>query len=74
VAFFAMDKGTDRSHHSLKHLFPNLNDEDLQAVEEMFYGYLEICWDMYAEVKKDPERNVKLQTLLAERKKRGASG
>lgn len=34
---------------SLRHLFPDLNEGELKAVEKTFYGYLEICRDILRE-------------------------
>ena len=42
---------------SLRHLFPDLTEEKLHDVENFFYGYLEIVWDIYREAKRrDPHR------------------
>ena len=47
---------------SLRHLFSKLSDEELRKVEDVFYGYLEIVWDIYEHAKRThPERFDKIR-------------
>jgi len=45
-----MDDETKRGQQSLKPLFPNLNDEELKAVDDIFYGYLQIAWRIFKRI------------------------
>lgn len=38
---------------SLRDLFPNFSEERLQAVEDTFYGYLEIAWRIYDRLQRE---------------------
>lgn len=65
----AIPKETDKDKEpGLKHLFPDLNDEELQAVEETFCGYLDICTDIFDDIQKDPDRKAAFEARI----KRGA--
>jgi len=45
------------SNLTLRPLFPDLSEEKLREVEDFFYGYLEIVWDIYQEAeRRDPHR------------------
>jgi hypothetical protein len=37
----------------LRDLFPDLSEEKLQAVEDTFYGYLEIAWRIYERLERE---------------------
>jgi hypothetical protein len=51
-----MDDEIDSLRKSLKPLFPNLNDEELKAVEDTFYGYLEIAWRIFERIETKEEQ------------------
>ena len=51
-----MDDEIDSLRKSLKPLFPNLNDEELKAVEDTFYGDLEIAWRIFDRIETKEEQ------------------
>jgi hypothetical protein len=38
---------------SLRDLFPTLSDQQLQAVEDTFHGYLEVAWRIYERLERE---------------------
>jgi hypothetical protein len=53
----AFPKKSRGENLSLRQLFPKLSEGDLHKVEDVFYGYLEIVWDIYEYAKRThPER------------------
>jgi hypothetical protein len=54
--FTAMDDEIEQDRQNLKPLFPNLNDEELKAVEDTFYGYLEIAWRIFERIETKEEQ------------------
>lgn len=43
---------TREENASLQRLFPNASNEELEKLDDVFYGYLEIVWDIYRETKR----------------------
>ena len=37
----------------LRDLFPELSEEQLKEVEDIFYGYLEIAWRIYERLERE---------------------
>lgn len=44
---------TTEERPSLRDLFPRLTEEQLRAVEDTFYGYLDILWWIYSRLKRE---------------------
>lgn len=44
---------SEQEKRSLRELFPDLSGEQLQEVEEAFYGYLEIAWRIYERLERE---------------------
>jgi hypothetical protein len=50
---------------SLQELYPKLNKEELQAVEERLSRYVELALEIYERIRSEPELYVQFKNLTA---------
>lgn len=64
-----VEKEFNKPDPRLRKLYPHLSDEEMIIAEENLDAYIELTWNMYQRIRRDPEEYARFKKLVEERKK-----